>query len=59
MMSDKKTGYSPLNADNNLGVTNDVIFAYAHTKMNICFLFWAFFFLFFMILTWIHQVLYT
>ena len=34
-MSDRKTGYSPLNAENNRGVTNDVMFAYMHTKINI------------------------
>ena len=27
--------YSPLNAENNRGVTNDVMFAYVHEKMNI------------------------
>ena len=35
MMSDKKTGYFPFNAENNRGVTNDVIFAYAHEQINI------------------------
>ena len=34
-MSDKKTKYSPLNAKNNHGVTNDVILTYAHEKINI------------------------
>ena len=34
-MSDRKTGYSPLNKENNRGVTNDVMFAYVHTKINI------------------------
>ena len=34
-MSDRKTGYSPLNAKNNQGVTNDVMFVYAHEKINI------------------------
>ena len=27
--------YSPLNAENNRGVTNDVMYAYMHTKINI------------------------
>ena len=31
-MSDKKTGYSPLKAENNRGAINDVMFAYVHTK---------------------------
>ena len=30
-------GYSPLNAENNRGVTNDVIFTYAHEKINFLF----------------------
>ena len=34
-MSDRNTGCSPLNAENNQGVTYDVIFAYAHEKINI------------------------
>ena len=34
-MSDKKTVYSPLNAENNRGVTSDVMFAYVHEKKNI------------------------
>ena len=34
-MSDRKTGYSPLNAENNRRVTNDVMFAYVHTKIII------------------------
>ena len=29
-MSDRKTGYSPLNAENNRGVTNDAMCAYVH-----------------------------
>ena len=35
MMSDRKTGYSPLNAEHNRCVTNDVMYAYAHEKTNI------------------------
>ena len=35
MMSDRKTGYTPLNAGKNRGVTNDDIFAYVHTKINV------------------------
>ena len=35
IMSDRKTGYSPLNADNNRSVTDVVIFAYVHEKINI------------------------
>ena len=35
LMSDRKTGYYPLNAENNRGVINDVMFAYVHTKINI------------------------
>ena len=27
--------YSPLNAENNRGVTNDVMFAFVHTKINL------------------------
>ena len=34
-MSDRKTGYSPLNAENNRDVANDVMFAHEHTKINI------------------------
>ena len=34
-MSDRKTGYSLLNAENNRGVTNDVMSTYLHTKINI------------------------
>ena len=34
-MLGKKTGYSPLNAENNKGVNNDVMFAYVHKKINI------------------------
>ena len=30
-----ENGYSPLNAEYNMGVTNDVIFAYVHTKMKV------------------------
>ena len=28
-------GYTPLNAENNRGVTNNVMFAYVHEKINI------------------------
>ena len=35
IMSDRKTEYSPLNAENNRGVCNDIMFAYVHTKINI------------------------
>ena len=35
MMSDRKTGYAPLNAKNNRGVTHDVMFAYMHEKTDI------------------------
>ena len=61
MTLNRKTGYSPLNAENNRGVTNDLVFAYLHEKKKtFCFLLWAFlFFFFFMILTWTHKVLYT
>ena len=34
-MSDRKTGYSPLKAENTRCVINDVLFAYAHEKINI------------------------
>ena len=34
-MSDSKTWNSPLNAETNRGVTNDVMFVYAHEKINI------------------------
>ena len=34
-MTDRKTGYSSLNTENNRGVNNDVMFAYVHTKINI------------------------
>ena len=34
-MLDKKTEYYPLNAENNQRVTNDVMYAYVHEKMNI------------------------
>ena len=35
MMSDREMGYSPLKAENNRDVTNDVMFAYAHEEINI------------------------
>ena len=31
----QENGVSPLNAKNNRGVTNDVMFAYMHEKINI------------------------
>ena len=31
----QESGYSPLNAENNRDVINDVMFAYAHEKINI------------------------
>ena len=34
-MSDRKIWYSPLNAENNLDVTDEVMFAHVHTKLNI------------------------
>ena len=34
-MSDRKIRYSPLNAENNRGVTNGFMFAYSHEKINI------------------------
>ena len=34
MMSDRKTGYTPLNAENNRDVNYDVMFAYVRTKLN-------------------------
>ena len=34
-MPDRKTEYSPLNEKNNRGITNDVICAYVHEKINI------------------------
>ena len=37
MMSDSKTGYFPLNAENNRGVTKDVMFSYVHTAIKILF----------------------
>ena len=51
MMSDRKTGYSPLNAENNRGVTNDVVFEYAHKKINNLPSVLCIFSFFFMILT--------
>ena len=35
MMSNRKTEHSPLNAENNRGLTDDVTFAFVHTKINI------------------------
>ena len=43
-MSDRNTGYSPLNAENNRGVTNDVIL---HEKINILLSVLSFFSFFF------------
>ena len=34
-MSGRKTGYSPLNVENNWSIPNDVMFAYEHEKINI------------------------
>ena len=34
-MSDRKVGYFSLNVENKRGVTNGVMFAYAHEKINI------------------------
>ena len=34
LMSGRKTGYSPLKMENNRCVTNDIMFAYVHEKMN-------------------------
>ena len=57
-MSDRKTGYSPLNADNNQGVTNDVMFAYGHMKINILIsVLSIFFFFLFYDFNLIHKVL--
>ena len=47
----QEKGYSPFNAENNRGVTNDVMFAYAHEKINILFSVLSSFSSFFMILT--------
>ena len=38
----QENGVSPLKAENNRGVTNDVMFASAHEKIKYFFLFWAF-----------------
>ena len=35
MMSDRKNGYPSLTAENYRGVTNNVMFAYVHEKINI------------------------
>ena len=35
LMSGRKTGYSSLNAENDRDVTNDIMFAYVHEKINI------------------------
>ena len=59
-MSDRKTTCSPLNVENNRGVANDAMFAYVHEKNEhsaSCFEHFAFFF--FIIVTRIHNVLYT
>ena len=34
LMSDRKTGCFPLNAENNRRVTNEVMFTYAHENIN-------------------------
>ena len=43
----QENGYSPSNAENNRGVSNDVMFAYAHMKINILLSVFFFFFTFF------------
>ena len=53
IMSDRKTGHSPLNVENNRRVTNDIMFAYAHEKISILLsvlsiLFFWFFLVFFL-----------
>ena len=58
-MSDRKKGFSPLNAENNRDVTNDVMFAYAHMKVNILLSVLSIFSFFFYDLPWIHKVLCT
>ena len=51
---------SPLNTEDNHGVTFDVMFAYVHTKLNILLSVLSIFLSFFIIiLSWIHKVLYT
>ena len=45
------TGYSPLNAENVRDVTNDIMFAYVHTKIIILFSVLSIFLSFFMIST--------
>ena len=46
-MSDRKTGYSPLYVKNKRDVTNDVMFAYMHKKINILLSVLSIFFSFF------------
>ena len=50
-MSGRKTEYSALNAATNRGVTNDLLFAYIHAKINcllsVLSIFFFFFFFFF------------
>ena len=59
-MSGRKAGYSPLNTENSRGVTHGFMFAYAREKISILLsVLSILFFLFFIILTWIHKVLYT
>ena len=53
-MSDRKIGYSPLNAENNLGVTNDVLCAYAHEKINILLSVLSIFFFLFYVLFYLN-----
>ena len=55
----QENGYSPLNMKNNFCVTNDVMFAYVHTKRDILLSVLSIFFFFFMILIWIHKVFHT
>ena len=50
-MSDRKTGYSALSAENNRGVNNDVMFAYVHEEMNILLSVLTIFSFFFIIVT--------
>ena len=56
LMSDRETGYSPLHAESNWDVTTDVMFAYAHEKINILLSVLSMFFFLFMILTYIHKI---
>ena len=55
----RKRRSSPINAENNRGVTNDVTFAYVHEKINVPLSVFSIFAFFYMILTCTHKVLYT